>query len=272
MGVKNGKMGVMPTLARMVLSKKLLLPKDARVIFVYHDISNPGDPGYSPDYSTSVNNFFDQINFIEENFEIVSLDEIHASSDSGHRLAAITFDDGFYSILKNAHKFLYENGIPYTIFLNSEGIVSNKIVYNDSAFFHEEKSEEKIYLDRNDVFRLKKDGVEFGNHTSSHQVLSSCDETLALEEISENKKFLEESFGIQIKHFAIPYGKGRHYSARDIEYIRSTGHSHIYTTDVNNFGPQSLDPAKDLIPRIPVTDDSVDEMIYVMNRSILPKF
>src|SRR6478672_3770982 len=114
-----------------IFSQKVIIPSSSRIIFVYHDVSAPDSPQYSELYSTETNKFKEQIDFIRENFEIVSLDEIVSRRENkGKRLAAITFDDGFLSVKETALPYLEAHKIPFTVFFNSTAIKENHLPYD----------------------------------------------------------------------------------------------------------------------------------------------
>lgn len=100
-----------------------------RFIFVFHDVSDPGAPQHSAHYSTSVARFAEQITLLNRLFEIVPLQRIVGDKglDPAKNHAAITFDDGFYSVLQNAHPILSQLDIPYTVFLNGAAIEHNQL-------------------------------------------------------------------------------------------------------------------------------------------------
>ena len=104
-----------------VARQDILLPlaRSHRVIFVYHDLSEPSAPHHSPIYSTPPAIFERQIAWLARRFELVSLDEIidPERRPDGRPLAAVTFDDGFRSVREIGHPILRDRGIPYTVFL-----------------------------------------------------------------------------------------------------------------------------------------------------------
>ena len=94
----------------------LPLAKRHRVIFVFHDLSDPSARHHSLIYSTPPSIFERQIGWLARRFELVSLDEIVDSErrSQGRPLAAVTFDDGFRSVREVGHPILRDRGIPYT--------------------------------------------------------------------------------------------------------------------------------------------------------------
>lgn len=98
-------------------------------IFCFHDISDVSAEHHSEYYSTENKTFIKHLNFIKKNFEIISIEKIKNKEllDKDKRYAIITFDDGFISVLNQAHPILKENNIPYTIFLNQSAIEKNQL-------------------------------------------------------------------------------------------------------------------------------------------------
>ena len=97
----------------------LPLAKRHRVIFVFHDLSDPSAPHHSPMYSTPPSIFERQVAWLARRFELISLDEIidPERRADGRPLAALTFDDGFRSVREVGHPILRDRRIPYTVFL-----------------------------------------------------------------------------------------------------------------------------------------------------------
>lgn len=104
-----------------VARRDVMLPlaRSYRVIFVFHDLSDPSARHHSPIYSTPPSIFEQQIAWLARRFELVSLDEIvdPERRPDGRPLAALTFDDGFRSVLEIGHPILRDWEIPYTVFL-----------------------------------------------------------------------------------------------------------------------------------------------------------
>jgi len=48
--------------------------------------------------------------------------------------------------------------------------------------------------------------VEIGGHAINHPALTSLNKEAAMRAISDDKKFLEEKFGLKLTSFAYPYG------------------------------------------------------------------
>lgn len=294
------------------LSSNIMLPlsKGNKFIFVFHDVSFPSDKQYSPHYSTSIKRFEEIIDLFQEIFEIVPLPDLvgeNTALKNNLNYAALTFDDGFYSVYENAHPILKQRNIPYTIFLNKGAIqnnqlwVSNLVMLQDKAYqnqllkclkvnteeedpvvslslkgdfgqefldgYKTEEHMDKIYLDEQDLQKLKREGVFFGSHSADHPALSQCENDTFLEnQIKSNKLYLEQLLGQEMHHFALPFGKKEHYNNQVLTKLQEAGHTHIYTTNPNRV---QLKSSKDntIIPRMAIGNPSNEEIMFMINRS-----
>lgn len=269
-------MSFLKNIVTKIFSQRVIAPAASRIIFVYHDVSETDSPQYSELYSTTPQRFKEQINFIEKNFKIVSLDEIVSlEAQNGKRLAAITFDDGFKSVKEVALPFLEARGIPFTIFANSTAIKENFLPYDQFDEINR-KYETRVYLDADEIKELHEAGVIIGNHTANHRTLSDCDDDELQTEVGENKNFLEDLIGVEVAHLAIPYGKREHYDQKSLDFCRETaGHKFIYSTNPVYFkGSQSATNASGqttAIPRIGLTDQTAEELCFLINRPLIKK-
>jgi len=68
------------------------------------------------------------INFLTKNFEVISLDDLinNIKHTSSRKQIAITFDDGYLNNYEIAYDYLKKENIPFTIYLISSFISSNK--------------------------------------------------------------------------------------------------------------------------------------------------
>lgn len=225
--------------------------------------------------------------------------------------AAITFDDGFLSVKNVAHPFLSTQNIPYSLFVNKQAIEENRLWVSDLAMTHNMKdyeglydyvdhskvdkssflinpiygimyhgkfsseflqkvpqtSGERIYLNAEEIKQLNEEGVHIGNHTTNHYNLSQLSNTEQKEQIEANKSFIN-NLGLQNKDnvFAIPFGKKEHFNEETISELHAQGYQHILGTN-----PILFSDEKTVIPRIVITDESIHDILFYINRSILRK-
>lgn len=128
---EKGEMNKLKALLRKMLETEHLLKvfRGRRFIFVFHDVSDPDAMHHSAHYSTAVERFAEQMTLLHRLFEIVPLSRLVSDKglDPAKNHAAITFDDGFSSVLQNAHPILSQLNIPYTVFLNGAAIRHNQL-------------------------------------------------------------------------------------------------------------------------------------------------
>lgn len=259
----------------------------------------------------------DHLMFYKEYCNPVTLEEVlfNDQLDEDKIHVALTFDDGFETVSTTAFPILRKFNIPFSIFINREGIehnqiwVSNLVVHRENKvylarvhshflegkvdledflaapsnflmdFEFDRESNEvlrvpqdsapKIYMDLDDVRNLVNKGVPVGNHTGSHFILSRCPAGLQREEVMHNKEFLETELKVRIEQFALPFGKREHYSDETIDIINETGHTMIFSSNVVPFSARD---ASNLVPRIALTNETVDQIIFYMNRTIFKKY
>ena len=287
-----------------------------RFIFLYHDISEINERHHSPLYSTSIKQFKKHLELLNKIFKIIPLEELVSKKDlsSNYNYASITFDDGFYSILKNADPILKSYNNSYTIFINGCAVISNQnwitnLQINKEDKFYNEKitllsniknienndiintvinkgkfnelfkdnykinnSDRKIFLNKDDIQYLVNKKVSIQDHSFDHFVINKCNNNLLVNQINENKKIIKEITANNPKHFAIPFGKKIHYNQRNILSILSQGHKYIYTTNPNKFKSKDIIKKKFLYPRIGLTNQNNNELLFFVNRAVLKNY
>ena len=121
-----------------------LYTENKLTIFCYHDVSNnPSEFSRTYDLCIPPDIFEYQIDFINNNFNVISPNEL-LSGKIPENAALITFDDGFRSYFKTAVPILEKRNLPSIIFLNMAPIKgeifwSGLITYlceNSSEFSH----------------------------------------------------------------------------------------------------------------------------------------
>lgn len=254
------------------MSRAVLVGPGKRFIFLYHDISDPDAPQHSSLYSTRVERFHEQVEFLSKKFKLVSLDEIVSEESGGaDRLASLTFDDGFLSVRDEAYPYLSSKGIPFAVFVNRAAIENNRLFYGAGSPEINRSYDRKVFMDEDDVRYLAGRGVRIGSHSSTHRVLSECGEEELREEILGNKLYVERLVGERVKHLALPFGKREHYDERVLRFCHSVGHDYVYTTNPTYFSRARPAPDRRPIPRVSFLNESREEMLFYINRPLLKR-
>lgn len=82
--------------------------------------------------------------------------------------------------------------------------------------------------------------VEIGSHTVSHRRVSALSPEEAREELAGSRARLREKLGVEIAHFAFPYGRRKDCGPRDFEIAREAGYASVATTTKGLFRPGAV--------------------------------
>jgi peptidoglycan/xylan/chitin deacetylase (PgdA/CDA1 family) len=240
------------------------VPKGARLIFVYHDISDPSDEHHHESYSTSPEDFIKQIDFLKRKFRFLSLDELLEYEGSAPA-AALTFDDGFSSVLSRAAPLLRAREIPFSIFCNQRS-VKEDAGPEAGGPSRPTSGGTRRYLDEQQLRELSKEGVTIGSHGSSHKPLVGRTAEELNYEIEENRRFLASILGLPIMHFAFPYGKPQHFDRNSVKAALSAGHRYLYTASPAYLSHGVRPESEWLIPRASLHKQSPEGLHHLIHR------
>lgn len=133
---------------------------------------------------------------------------------------SISFDDGFKNNLAVA-RLLHKHGISACFFVCpsfvEQSFVPNKIEVLRTVF---DERQDKEFMNWSDLKELIALGHEIGNHTLSHVRLSDCDDETIQNELTHSQELFVQN-GLQVEHFAFPYGRKQDYKFSIDKYIRS---------------------------------------------------
>lgn len=175
---------------------------DAAVVLQYHHISDKTPPLTS----ISPKLFRQHMDYLaEQGFDVISsvqLEEWLASKnprldDEQARVAVITFDDGYDSVLEAAAPILAAHQWPFTVFINPS-LVGNQ-----------------GYLSWKDLVILREQGAVIANHTNTHPHLirTKQDEShdqwqrRVIHEITQAQALMRKHLSNTPKQVAYPYGE-----------------------------------------------------------------
>jgi peptidoglycan/xylan/chitin deacetylase (PgdA/CDA1 family) len=173
----------------------------ARVlILTYHGV---GDAGWPLEISREI--FTAHLDALAESgAETMTVSEVAAAIRAERlpeRGVAVTFDDGFRSVARNAAPILAERGLRATIFC-----VAAHIGGRSDWASRREGSETTLLADEAELRELVAAGFEIGSHGATHAPLVNGGTRFLEEEIVESRSALETALGTQVCSFALPYG------------------------------------------------------------------
>ncbi len=254
----------MKALARRLASLASYVPRQARVIFVAHDISNSTDATFSPGNSTAPELFARQLAFLQERFHFVPLEEI-LSQENTQPMASLTFDDGFLTVRTRAAAVLAKKSIPFALFCNRKAISEGKLDY-DAEYAPLPPTSARIYLDASEIKEFHRSGALIGSHGATHASLAKVPHERLTDEIDGNKAFLEDLLGQDVFHFAFPYGKPRHITHKAMERARAAGHKHLYSATPAYLSAEPCENASTLIPRVSLHNQNERDLHLLLNK------
>ena len=164
----------------------------SRVILYYHGVDE-----------RCVENFRQQMAYLARECSVVKACDIHDMNSEGSKtVVAITFDDAFVSVLKNAVPILREYGLPAAIFVPTGYIGQNPgwAMANDCP----DKSE--TVMTERQIAELDKEGFEILSHTVTHAKLTDLNDADLETELNQSKQRLEQILGHNVTAVSYPHG------------------------------------------------------------------
>ena len=168
----------------------------------YHRVSDD----HLNDWTLSVKKFTQQMEWLQEKFDIVDLEECQRRIASGHNsrpTVAVTFDDGYRENGEFAIPYLIENKIPATYFVTTDNTLSQ------IPFKHDLDLGEPLATDDVDSLRAYANGgIEIGAHTRTHPRMAEVNNPEQIvDEVITATRELEVAIGKPIRYFAFPFGQ-----------------------------------------------------------------
>jgi len=196
--------------------------KKGLTILTYHGISNK----INPDETVTPEEFEKQLQYIKENYKVVSLEKaveyIQTDIVKVAGSIVITFDDGYSDNYHYAYPLLKKYSFPATIFLISDFI-------NDKG---------GKYLSQSQIHEMKSNNISFGSHTISHRILTSLRKEEIIREIRDSKDILESQLGQKITPFAYPVGTRVDFNDEIMKTVKASKYTYACS---NVYGINSSD-------------------------------
>lgn len=165
-------------------------------ILIYHQIGS----GLGRQMEVTARAFADQIAWLAANSSVVDLDKALAGSGASdaHRMAVLTFDDGYDDMYRNAFPILRSAAMPFVLYLTTHPIESGEPLTPGGG---------ANPLTWDQVNEMLDSGLAtIGAHTHTHVELRSCDEAAIEEELEVSDRLIEQRTGVRARHFAYPWG------------------------------------------------------------------
>jgi peptidoglycan/xylan/chitin deacetylase (PgdA/CDA1 family) len=182
---------------------------------MYHNIDC--ESGFN---TVSVRNLREQLEYLRNKFNIVSIDEYTEDFKEGD--VVISVDDAYKSFREYFYPILYELKIPAIIFVPVDHIGK----YN--SWDKERRIEIMNLKELREISRSKL--VTIGSHGLSHERFSKLTQGQIENELIESKKLLENELGIEIRNFSYPFGQLNDIGEITEDILKRTGYRTACTT------------------------------------------
>jgi len=166
--------------------------------------------------------------------------------DGARNYCAVTFDDGFTSVVDNALPELESRHIPSTVFVPSGNLGKNPGWIQNTA----SPAGQQIVLSADQLVALKKfQLVTIGSHSVSHPNFLKLDSAQASQELTQSKVDLEQVLVRTVNLFSFPYGA---YDERIVAMAKAAGYHRVFTIDSSSSqgAPDSF-----VVGRVPADPD-----------------
>lgn len=127
----------------------------------------------------------------------------------GPRSFAVTFDDGWVSVLKHGFPILERFGVPATVFVASSLVDTHEQPLRGAVIdpWADGPHRDELYcLSWPELNRLQDAGWEIGAHSMTHPLLTKLDDETLARELTGSKARCEEMLGVPCRTMAYPTG------------------------------------------------------------------
>jgi peptidoglycan/xylan/chitin deacetylase (PgdA/CDA1 family) len=169
-----------------------------------------------------------QLAFLAEHRRVVPLDDVVAGRiPSGRPAVAITFDDGYRSVLEEGVPLLERFGLPATMFVPTAFL-------GDRNRWDEPTGCDLPIMDGAALAGLPGRGVAVESHGHAHRLLEHASLAEAEADLAQSRAALHELLGRPPRHLAYPFTTG---SAEAREAARRLGFEAAFSIDRRDEGP-----------------------------------
>ena len=198
----------------------------------------------------SVVQFEQQMQMLVRHVQFVAADwngnEQFDSERRSQYAVAITFDDAFESVFRNALPVLAKYNIPCTIFVPI-GVLGKYPQWETETFAD---VAERVASQEEIASQLSGGLVDIGSHSVTHPHMTTLSDEAARMEVEQSKLLLSELFGIDIRLLAFPYGD---FDNRVVSICQDVGYQHVFT-----IRPKSVELGRNTFVRGRVAVDPSD--------------
>jgi peptidoglycan/xylan/chitin deacetylase (PgdA/CDA1 family) len=174
------------------------------LILCYHAVSDR----WPASLSVTPERFESQLEFlVRDGYRGVTFTQAVTEPQVG-KILAVTFDDGFRSVVSLAHPVMQRLGVPGTVFVATDHVGTERPMAWSGLehWLGTEHEQELVAASWPELDELTRAGWEIGAHTRTHPHLTQIDETTIYEELAGSRTDIEEHMGSPCTSLAYPYG------------------------------------------------------------------
>ena len=216
--MKKLKNIILSSTANCLSTTRLVHRTGTDLIFpFYHTVSDEFLPHIHPLYSPkTINEFLQDLDFLLKHFQPVDMETAFSHCKKERQLGKpsfhLSFDDGLREVYDIITPILYNKGVPFSVFLNSD-FVNNRnlffrhreVLLNQSIDPEKFLIEKQPYLSVAQLIEMKEKGVHIGAHSVSHPRYGEITENEQLSQTLDSCNFVKEIFNQDITTFAFPF-------------------------------------------------------------------
>jgi len=196
--------------ARVILFILKKKPKGILVILTYHTITKDNQ-----------RLFLRQIDeLIRKSIPVFA--DFQGPMTCGAYYVAVTFDDGFQSVIENALPELQRRKIPATLFIPTGYLGKHPTWINNQS----NQYINELVMTSKHIKNLSKESIIIGSHSVNHPNLTSISVKDLNRELIESKNKLEEILNKRIELLAYPYGE---YNQKVLEISKQAGYKRVFS-------------------------------------------
>jgi peptidoglycan/xylan/chitin deacetylase (PgdA/CDA1 family) len=198
----RGGVRTLGTVLRPVTAGAARLSRNGLTIIGWHRVDEDSDG-----LSTGIDDFRRHLDVLDDwGATVLPLDAAVADLDAGtlpERAVALTFDDGYASVVERAWPVLRDRGLPATLFVVTDYLAGDQRF----AWDRHEPEHDRHRLARGEALvEAAAEGLDIGSHTVSHPWLPELTSEQVGRELAESRATLEDLLGRRVTSLAYPTG------------------------------------------------------------------
>ena len=182
-------------------------------ILCYHSVTKQKESNHSDPHKLhlSIDSFTRHLDYLQANYQIVSLDEFVRARRENISLpanaAVLTFDDGVRNFLTVVAPLLLEKAVPVTSFIMTGENFTQESANRSGLNGNWRPEDDNSHLSWSEVRQLSNQGVAFGSHTCTHRSLTDIPHAQARSELEKSLDTLNSHLGSRSFPLSYPHGR-----------------------------------------------------------------